>query len=181
MPTFKPIIGKSFTPAHFDAYCHSLQWTAWRPSFLVLHNTAHPSLQDRPYGFTQQHMQAFVSYYRDTLHWSAGPHLFIDDHLIWVFTSLTTPGVHSPSWNKQSLGIEMLGNYATESFTTGRGGLVRQNTISALASLCAILKIIPTALRLHKEDPLTTHNCPGKNVIKTNIITAVEVHPHFAR
>jgi hypothetical protein len=174
MLNWKHIIGKSFTPTDFDTYCHSLQWTAWRPSFLVLHNTAAPSLQDRPSGFTQQHMQDFVTYYRDTLHWSAGPHLFIDDRRIWVFTPLTTPGVHSPSWNKQSLGIEMLGNYAIEPFTTGRGLLVRQNTISVLTSLCSVLKIPPAALRLHKEDPATTHNCPGKNVIKQDIIKETE-------
>jgi len=174
MPAWKPIIGHPFTRSEFESYCDALQWTAWRPSFLVLHNTAQPSLKDRPNGFTAQHMQAFVKYYRDTLHWSAGPHLFIDDHQIWVFTPLTTPGVHSPSWNKLSLGIEMLGNYATESFTTGRGLLVRQNTVAALAILCTVLNMAPATLRLHREDKATTHHCPGQNVVKQEIIDEVK-------
>jgi len=175
MPTFKPIIGHPFTPSEFESYCDALQFTTWRPSFIVLHNTAQPSLKDRPLGFTRQHMQSFVRYYRDQLHWSAGPHLFIDDHHIWVFTPLTTPGVHSPSWNKNALGIEMLGNYATESFKEGRGLLVRQNTVAALAILCTTLNISPSTLHLHKEDPLTKHICPGRNVIKQELIQEINV------
>ena len=76
---WKPIVGLSFTASQFDTYCHSLQWNAWRPSFIVLHNTATPSLAQRPNGFTAQHMQNFVTFYRDQQRWSAGPHLFIAD------------------------------------------------------------------------------------------------------
>ena len=174
MPTWKPIVGLSFSADAFDSYCHSLQWTSWRPSFIVLHNTADPSLADRPNGFTKQSMDGFVSYYRDTMHWSAGPHLFVDDHQIWVFTPLTMSGVHSPSWNKLALGVEMLGNYETEAFDSGRGLAVHNNAMSALATLSAVLGLDPTTIRLHKEDPLTTHHCPGKNVDKAAVISSVQ-------
>lgn len=171
---WKPTVGLGFSESEFDAYCHSLQWTAWRPSFIVLHNTAVPSLSQRPNGFTAQHMQNFVSFYRDTQKWSAGPHLFIDDKKIWVFTPLTVSGVHSPSWNKLALGIEMLGNYEVESFTTGRGLAVRKNAVAAMASLCATLGLDPHGIKLHREDPKTTHACPGKNVVKSAVIEEVE-------
>lgn len=174
MPGWKGIIGNSYTPAKFDTYCHGLQWTAWRPSFIVLHNTAAPSLAQRPKGFSKQSMNAFVNYYRDTKGWKAGPHLFIDDKLIWVFTPLILSGTHSPSWNKVALGVEMLGNYETESFSTGRGVKVRKNTIAALATLSAILGLEAGTIRIHREDPLTTHACPGKNVRKLEIIQEVQ-------
>ena len=173
MSNWKPIVGLPFSPDAFDTYCHSLQWTAWRPSFIVLHNTAVPSLADRPNGFTPAHMQGFVSFYRDTQHWSAGPHLFIDDHQIWVFTPLTMSGVHSPSWNKIALGIEMLGDYSKDAFDSGRGLAVRQNMEAAMATLNAVLGLDPASFRLHKEDPLTTHICPGKNVDKNEVIKEV--------
>jgi hypothetical protein len=174
MLNWKGIVGTGLTVEQFDVYCHTLHWLAWRPSFIVLHNTAVPTLADRPNGFTQQHMKNFESYYRDTKHWNAGPHLFIDDHLIWVFTPLTVSGVHSPAWNKQSVGIEMLGNYETEPFNKKRGLKVQNNTIAAIATLCAVLGIDSSTLRLHKEDPITTHaTCPGKNVNKENLITKV--------
>lgn len=174
MPNWKPIVGLGFNTQQFDNYCHSLQWVAWRPSFVVLHNTATPSLAQRPGGFTQQHMVNLVGFYRDQQKWSAGPHLFIDDKKIWVFTPLTMSGVHSPSWNKVAFGIEMLGNYAAESFTTGRGLAVRNNTVAAIATLSAVLGIDPTTMKLHKEDTQTTHNCPGKNVKKSDIISEVQ-------
>lgn len=174
MPGWKGIVGTSFMPDEFDNYCHTLQWNAWRPSFIVLHNTATPSLAQRPNGLTKQHIQNLESFYRDTQGWKAGPHLFIDDKQIWVFTPLTVSGTHSPSWNKVALGVEMLGDYEREAFDSGRGLEVRQNTVAALATLCAILGIDSHTMRIHREDPLTTHACPDKNVRKLVVIQ--EVH-----
>jgi hypothetical protein len=68
----------------------------------------------------------------------------------------------------------MLGDYEQEAFDSGRGLEVRQNTVAALATLCAILGIDSHTMRIHREDPLTTHACPGKNVRKLVVIQ--EVH-----
>ena len=173
MGGWKGIVDKSFSADEFDDYCHSLQWTAWRPSFIVLHNTASPSLAQRPNGLTDQHIHNLVEFYRDTQKWKAGPHLFIDDHQIWVFTPLTVSGTHSPSWNKLSIGVEMLGDFDVEAFNSGRGAKVRDNAVAALATLHAVLGIDSHTMRLHREDPLTTHACPGTNVHKSEVIQAV--------
>jgi hypothetical protein len=110
------------------------------------------------------------SYYRDQQGWSAGPHLFVADDFIWVFTALTTSGVHSPSWNGISWGVEIVGNYEQEPFSPG----VRENAVDALAVLHAVRGIGPDTLRFHKEDPKTTHkNCPGKNIDKADPIQRV--------
>jgi hypothetical protein len=174
MATWKGIVGESFTPDTFDDYCHTLQWNAWRPSFIVLHNTAIPSLAQRPDGLTQQHIKNLEAFYRDVQKWKAGPHLFIDDKQIWVFTPLTVSGTHSPSWNKLALGIEMLGDFETESFSSGRGLKVQKNIVAALATLSAVLGLDPHSMRIHREDALTTHKCPGKNVKKLEVIQEVE-------
>jgi hypothetical protein len=174
MGNWKPIVGLSLTAEDFDNYCHSLRWNAWRPQFITLHNTAIPSLKQRPNGFSKQNIKDLEHFYRDEKGWSAGPHLFIDDKQIWVFTPLTVSGVHSPCYNKIALGIEMLGNYQTESFSSGRGLKVRRNTVAALATLCAVIGLDPEGLRLHKEDVCTKHDCPGKNVIKLEVVTEVQ-------
>ncbi len=175
MGNWKGIVGSSFSADGFDSYCHALHWTQWRPSFIVLHNTAIPSLAQRPDGLTKQHIQNLEGFYRDTQKWSAGPHLFIDDRQIWVFTPLTVSGTHSPSFNKIALGIEMLGNYESESFTETRGLNVRRNAIAAVATLSAVLGLDPETMRLHKEDERTTHKtCPGRNVDKANFIADVK-------
>ena len=173
MAGWKGIVGEAFSAKDFDAYCHTLQWTAWRPSFIALHNTASPSLAQRPNGLTKQHIKNLEAFYRDKQGWKAGPHLFVDDRQIWVFTPLTVSGVHSPSWNKIALGIEMLGNFETEAFDSGRGLKVRKNAVAAMATLCAILGLDPNGMRLHREDPATTHACPGKNVRKLEVIQEV--------
>src|ERR1700712_3145625 len=121
MPNWKGIVGQSFSAEDFDAYVHTLHWTAWRPSFIVLHNTGSPTLGDRPQGLTKTHINNLEAFYRDSQKWSAGPHLFVDDLQIWAFTPLTVTGVHSPSWNSVAIGIEMLGNYEADDFATGRG------------------------------------------------------------
>lgn len=171
---WKGIVGKSFSQQEFDAYCHTLSWTAWRPLFIVLHNTQVPSLASWPKGLTEAHIKGLETFYRDTQKWSAGPHLFVDDKQIWVFTPLTVSGVHSPSWNKVALGIEMLGDYDTESFDSGRGASVRRNAVAAIATLSAVLGLDPQKMRIHREDPLTTHHCPGKNVRKLEVIQEVQ-------
>lgn len=174
MANWKGIVGQSFTPDAFDSYCHTLKWEKWRPNFIVLHNTWLPSLAQRPNGFTKQHMLNLEVFFRDTQKWSAGPHLFIDDKAIWVFTPLTVSGVHSPSWNKLAIGIEMLGDYEKEPFVSGRGAQVRSNTVAAIATLSAVLGIDPATMKLHREDVATSHKtCPGKNVVKALVIASV--------
>jgi hypothetical protein len=174
MPDWKGIVGTAFSPADFDTYCHGLQWSAWRPSFVVVHNTQIPSLAQRANGLTKQHILDLEAFYRDTQKWKGGPHLFVDDKQIWVFTPLTVSGTHSPSWNKVALGVEMLGDFEKEPFDAGRGLKVRRNAVSAVATLCGILGLDPQTIRLHREDPLTTHACPGKNVRKLEIIQEVQ-------
>jgi len=174
MGHWKGIVGLSYSPEEFDSYCHALSWPSWRPSFITLHNTASPSLGDRPHGLTKQHIKNLEHYYRDMMGWSAGPHLFVDDKQIWVFTPLALSGVHSPSWNKSALGVEMLGDFQKEDFDSGRGLEVQKNAVAAIATLSAVLGLDPDTMRLHKEDPATTHNCPGKKVHKSKFIDEVK-------
>lgn len=174
MPGWKGIVGVNYTADEFDTYCHGLSWAAWRPSFIALHNTAAPTLAQRPNGFTKQHILNLEAFYRDTNKWSAGPHLFVDDKQIWVFTPLTMSGVHSPSWNKTALGVEMLGDYDKDEFDSGRGLKVQKNAVAAIATLSAILGLDPDTMKLHKEDPATSHACPGKKVSKAKFIEAVK-------
>jgi N-acetylmuramoyl-L-alanine amidase CwlA len=175
MATWKGTVNKAFSPEDFLVYAKGLAWVQWRPQFIVLHNTFIPSLAQRPNGFGIEDMYVFVDYYKNQQKWSAGPHLFIDDKQIWVFTPLTVPGVHSPSYNSISLGVEMLGDYSKEDFDSGRGLLVQRNATSAIASLCIAIGLDPTTLKLHKEDPNTSHkDCPGRSVDKEDFIASVQ-------
>jgi len=166
MPIWKDIVGKGFAAVDFANYLGNVTFGAWRPQFVVLHNTAVPTFADWHNVSGENRMHALEHYYRDIKQWSAGPHLFIADDLIWVFTPLNTPGVHSPSWNAIAWGVELVGDYSTEILNPA----IQDNAISALAALHATIGIDPKELRLHKEDPKTTHNCPGKNIVKEDVV-----------
>jgi hypothetical protein len=169
MPAWKGIVGKGFTAAEFAQYAASVTFDTWRPQFVVLHNTAVPTFAKWHNVSGDQRMQNLEHYYRDQQKWSAGPHLFVADDLIWVFTPLNTPGIHSPSWNAVAWGVELVGDYSVEPLSSA----VRQNAISALATLHSLLGLDPSGLRLHKEDPKTTHNCPGNKIMKADFQEAI--------
>ena len=178
---WKGIVAEVFTPEEFKTYVAGLSWDDWQPEFIVLHNTEIPAMAERPQGLTLDHIRDLEHYYRYEAPrkggkgWSAGPHLFVDDvHGIWVFTPLTVSGVHAPSWNSVALGVEMLGNYNTEEFDSGRGALVRDNAVAAVAILSRALNFDPDTMKLHREEPKTTHHCPGDKVDKDAFIQAVK-------
>jgi hypothetical protein len=170
MSNWKGIVGQGFAAADFPNYVAGVAFAAWRPQFVVLHNTAIPLLSQWHSVPGAQRMANLEGYYRDVQQWSAGPHLFVADDLIWVFTPLHTSGVHSPSWNAISWGVEVVGDYDQEAFVSP----IRDNVIAALTALHAALGLDPATLRLHKEDPLTTHkSCPGSAIVKDDVIAAV--------
>ena len=82
--------------------------------------------------------------------------------------------MHLPSWNRLVLGIEMLDEYTTDAFDTGRGVKVQANAVAAIAILSAVLGLDSVTMRLHKENPLITHKgCPGKHMVKDRITNQV--------
>lgn len=178
MYQWKDIVGKGFSAMEFRRYAETLNFEHWQPEFIVLHHTAEPNLAQWHSKSGEEWMLHWEGLYRYRKGWSAGPHLFIADDKIWVFTPLTCSGVHSPSWNSISWGVEIVGQYDQDSFC----GNIRENTISALATLHALAHLNPNDMRLHKEDQKTTHkNCPGKNVIKEEVIEAVIEHLAMSR
>jgi hypothetical protein len=182
--TWRGTVGRGFSAQEFETYIHTLTFAAWRPKFVVVHNTSAPTLaqyrawkQRHPPITGERWMSNLVAYYRDQQHWSAGPHLFVADDKIWAFTPLTAQGTHTPSWNAVSWGVETVGEFDNEPFE----GSVRDNLESALASLHSLMGWDPSDYRLgvrglhfHREDPGTTHrHCPGANMVKDALVSAV--------
>jgi N-acetylmuramoyl-L-alanine amidase len=141
---------------------------------VALHNTASPNKAQWQSCPVPKRLENLSSYYSG-MGWHGGPHLFIDDSKIWLFTPLTSKGVHSPSWNSTAWGIEMVGDYDCESFESGFGLAVRRNAVAAAAILLKKLgkPCNGQTLRFHYEDTRTTHACPGKHVKKAEILREV--------
>ena len=173
--SWKPIDGRHVNRAELQAIIDKLPPTTWA-SGMVLHNTAAPSLAQRPQGLTDQHMENLLKYFRDDRGWSSGPHAFIDDQAspYHLFTRFTDKGTHSPSWNGTKIGIEMLGDFSREDDDSGRGLKVKLATVALFGMLHTKYGWDPQSIKLHKEDPRTTHDCPGKDIDKAEFISLVE-------
>jgi hypothetical protein len=163
------------------AYIRSLDYSNWRPSNFVIHNTAAPTLYQWWHSVPPaQRMANLQSYYENEQGWSAGPHFFIDGKSWWCMTPPNVRGVHSPSWNGTMLGFECVGDYATESDETSNmpaypgGADVMKMAHALCGEVCAFFGWDPERLKFHKEDPATTHDCPGKNMVKSEFIADVQ-------
>jgi hypothetical protein len=169
--TWKGIVGQRFTAVEFATYVETLAFPGWRPSLIVVHNTQIPTLATWQAVPGERWMRSLERYYRDEQGWSGGPHLFIEPGGIWVFTPLTVPGVHSPSWNGSAWGVEIVGDFDREPFTAEG----KDTVLNALTALHRRMEWTEPRLRLHKEDPKTTHTgCPGAAIDKIELETKVQ-------
>lgn len=166
------IIGRPFTLSDFEQYVQALRFGAWRPSLVVIHHCAAPSLAQRPHGFQPQHMRNLKEYY-ESKGWSAGPHIFIDEDHAWLFSPLTARGVHAVSFNSTGWGLEMLGDYDEEDPLSGRGLQVLTLTAQIAAILVRKIGRDEDAIRFHRDDPKTTKTCPGTKIDKAHFLDMV--------
>lgn len=174
-----PALKRSYSPGEFMVYVDalspsSLQWA----KRIVVHNTWNPTQALHVPGRDTRAdvtLQGLENYYRNPppkgQGWSGGPHLFVDRGAIWTFNPLTDPGVHSPSWNADSWGVETFGDWDLEEVPAD----LLETLVSALATLHRAANLDPAALLFHFEDPLTTHkHCPGKNLDKADLIRRIQ-------
>ena len=154
---------------------NALQWTDWRPQGITLHNTAAPTLEQ--WAETGPRHDARIrnlqSYYENDKGWHAGPHWFVSRNWINWFSDPLRPGVHSRCFNATRFGIEMVGDYDQEEFNSGDGALVRDNAVFLIAALNLKFDFDPDDLKFHVECKKDNHDCPGKKVVKAEVISRV--------
>lgn len=169
-----PIIGVGMSLNRVQEYINGLDFRGWRPSGLVVHNTGAPSLAEWHKVSGETRMKNLEHYFKNIRGWPSAPHAFVADDLIWPFTPFDKPGTHSPSWNGTRIGIEMVADFSREDDDAGPGLKVKMNTVALFGMLHRKLGIDPETIKLHKEDPKTTHDCPGKDFNKVEFIRLVQ-------
>lgn len=171
------IVGAGFTANGFIQYMPVLKFRKWKPQFVVLHQTALPTFAQWHNVSGTSRLNAFANFLGIQNGWTRGPHLFIADDSIWVFNDLEKPGIHSPSWNNNSWGVEMVGDFSTEPVNPN----IEENAVQAVAALFKQLKIMPndSTIRFHSDDPRAHGKiCPGKNLSKAIFIKKVALLLH---
>ena len=130
-----------YTPDEFQVYLSGLGFArGWRPASVTLHNTGVPSLKQwLAMGATpQERWGANLNAYYQKLGWHAGPHLVVCPDYVWVLSDPEADGVSVSCWNRETFGVEMVGDFRQggDDFGSGPGAKVRDGAVFVLAALC---------------------------------------------
>jgi hypothetical protein len=137
-------IGAALTLPEFRQYCIAYKkaglFGTYPPSYLIYHHTYNPDASWARVSDTQAtwwdrneqgmsiaqkkakrkpQLDSIMRYYRDTLGWETGPHVFVDDLFVWLMTPMYYVGIHANEGNsykrggalRYSIGMEVVGAY----------------------------------------------------------------------
>ena len=163
--TFAADIRQWKTIAEFRAHlaAHDPAIASWADG-IIIHHTYRP-LQSQWNG--RQTMEGLKRFYIDK-GWDAGPHLFIAqnspnpaDNGIWQLTPLNMVGIHAGVCNAHNWGIEVVGDYDVEVWSTE----TREFAVGAAAALAEwrSISINAKTLKGHR-DCNSPKTCPGKAI-----------------
>lgn len=179
-------IGRGLTLDGFVDYVNAFDFGAHPPTFVVLHHTSLPdaswgklktgSWDAGELGLSSEliyrkrlgQLTAVMRYYARKS-WDRGPHLFIDDRWIWLFSPMDGPGIHARTGNGTetsfSVGIEVVGHFAKKRWPKTIETLVG----GAVATLQRKLGTFELA-HAHGAGGLSSHRewgkpaCPGEAI-----------------
>jgi hypothetical protein len=187
-------VGKGLTVPEFQRYCAQYNFGTIPPDYLILHHTAIPSTlaarypsgavwdageagmrESGIYDKRKRQLDALMRYYRDAKGWPAGPHLFIDEKWIWLFTPMYDVGVHAAQGNSYrdssrklhySIGIEVVGYYEKVHWTPAVAANVR-GAVRALHDRLKTFQYIdkPWAGGISSHRDYNKPACPGAAIV----------------
>ena len=168
------IDGRVMTADEFVRYVENLDLPPPLPTRVFLHHTWRPT-PDSWRGLDS--IMAMKAYYERLVWedmdgrlqegWTAGPHLFVAEDGIWLFSDLRYDGVGVYGHNYRSRHLEMVGNYDAQL----PSGAILENTIATLGILHERLGLDVGKLDFHRD--YSNKSCPGWAVQKEWIIPQV--------
>lgn len=215
-------VGRALTREEFALYVKDYAFGPIPPAYVVFHHTAIPSTRDAPWpadtaqwdaheqGLGAAQIKAkrlaqlakIRDYYAKEKGWNRGPHAFIDDLYIYLFTPMASIGIHAAEGNstrvggklKYGIGLEVLGYHEKVQWSAA----VARNVGFAVATLQRRLKTFELRAGTPWND-LNSHrqfnkpSCPGAAITasyytkvcqdaaalldSTGAVKALSVHP----
>jgi len=158
------IINRRLSVQEFADYLKSYAFPTPTPHKLVLHHTWRPTTE------TWQGETSILALKRYYEHkgWPAGPHIFVAEDGIWLFSPMNRDGIHAGTLNTQSIGLEVVGNYDHTIWL----GQTKFNALAAISLLMKRLNLTSKQLHFHRE--VSTQSCPGYAISKTWLLRELE-------
>jgi hypothetical protein len=173
-------IGRALSGQEFIDYVATYDFGSVPPSFVVCHNSANPDASWAKFnndpnikwdrneaGLSSDAIKAKrkpqldnIKNYYVGLGWSSGPHLFIDERWIWLFTPLYEVGTHAKSGNSYrdasgalhySIGIETVGWFGNSGWPESMQKLL-QIAVQSLRDRLKTFTIIYTSAPTNRPD-----------------------------
>lgn len=189
-------IGQALDRDGFSAYVARYNFGPIPPDYVVIHSTeippaswapleGHANWDDNESGLSdlqirtkrKAQLDGLMHYYSSvvknpdgSIGWPSGPHLFIDERWIWLFTPMNTIGVHAAEGNSYtdkaglhySIGVEVVGYYEHTAWPAP----VAANVAHAVATLKQWLQTFdfiagPWAGKISRHADYNKPECPG--------------------
>lgn len=150
------ILNQRLTLPQFQQYIKGFDFGNHQPDKLVIHHTWRPTKESWQ---GERTILGLKNYY-EKKGWSAGPHLFIAEDGIWLFTPMNQTGIHASSLNPHSIGIEVVGDYDAKIWE----GETKNNALGVIKSLLNELNLGNEAIYFHRD--VSGKSCPGWAITK---------------
>lgn len=150
------IINRKLDLHEFRDYIATYNFGTLPANKLVVHHTWRPT-KDKWGG--AHSIQGLKRYYEGK-GWPAGPHLFIAEDGIWLFTPMRKDGIHASELNSRSIGIEVVGDYDNEKWS----GKTKESTLGAIKLLMKQLGVTSDSIYFHRD--VSSKTCPGTAITK---------------
>lgn len=150
------IINRCLTLREFEDYVAAYNFGTEPANKLVLHHTWRPTKE----GWARTRTMEGVKKYYEGKGWTAGPHLFVAEDGIWLFSPMRKDGIHAGELNHRSIGIEVVGDYDGEPWS----GQTKENALGVIRVLMKHLDIDAAHLFFHSD--VSPKSCPGKVITR---------------
>lgn len=172
------ILGLKLSLPDFVNYAKGFTYGKVPPTSLVIHHTWSPT---KAQWEGAKSIGGLKSYYEGK-GWSAGPHLFVAEEGVWLFTPMNEVGIHADAGNATwtllgkdytgfrgpwgsklkscSIGIEVVGDYDLEKWS----GETKANALGAIKCLMDTLGIGTDKVFFHRD--FSPKTCPGSSITK---------------
>lgn len=150
------IINKRLMLNEFRDYVKGYYFGSLPANKLVIHHTWRPTRES----WAGERTILGLKRYYEGKEWKVGPHLFIAEDGIWLFTPMRKDGIHAGSLNPRSIGIEVVGDYNSEKWS----GQTKINTLGAIKALMERLNLTENEIFFHRD--VSPKSCPGWAITK---------------
>ena len=150
------IINRRLTLNEFRDYVKEYNFGTKPANKLVIHHTWSPTKES----WAGERTILGLKGYYERKGWKAGPHLFVAEDGIWLFTPMRKDGIHAGKLNPRSVGIEVVGNYNEEKWS----GDTKKNALGTIKVLMDQLDLSEDDLYFHRDS--SSKSCPGWAIAK---------------